>query len=642
MSAPRASRLGRLSPWLSFAACIAAVFWVANGVGRWDGNRTNVWHHYEYLTEGFLAGHTSLSVDPPQALLKLKDPYDPAANADLRLWDASLYNGKYYLYYGPAPAAVLMVPWRVLTGRMLPQRMAVALFAAAGFAGLALLLAGVRRTCFPALSHGGMAFVVLAAFHAAWLPVILRRPGVWELPIVSAAACLWWALYFLWRFRESGGRVGWAAAAGAALAVMIGCRVTDVFEAAVVLVLLLLPFEAAGAARVRRLKAALVAASIVGLGGVALLLYNHLRFGRWLEFGQDYMLGGSDIRGAAFLNPAFIPFNMRSYLLSLPGFSPYFPFLHPTWPDSFPAGYQGYEAIYGALFSIPVQLAGFVGLAWALKNRAVAAARGAAVTVAAAALSTTLAGAILFCWQGACSRYISELFAGWTVVAAVGLMAIFGRAAPGIHWRAARILAAAAACWTIVCVWLASADLRGFMRQTNPGTYRALAHALDYPSEWWIEARGIRFGPVDVVVRVPASPPLGETVLAASGVPLSVNQLVLDQTDANHARVILKGNGYVVLQTRVLPVPAGSFHIGLNVPWLYPPPEHPYWDRFPDAARRLDLQTFFSVDWGGRLVSGHAPRFYDASGLRPVVQGAQGADPRAPFVESVTLVPQNP
>jgi hypothetical protein len=91
-----------------------------------------------------------------------------------------------------------------------------------------------------------------------------------------------------------------------------------------------------------------------------------------------------------------------------------------------------------------------------------------------------------------------------------------------------------------------------------------------------------------------------------------------------------------------LPVPAGSFHIGLNVPWLYPPPEHPYWDRFPDAARRLDLQTFFSVDWGGRLVSGHAPRFYDASGLRPVVQGAQGADPRAPFVESVTLVPQNP
>ena len=642
MNPPRASLPGRLAPGLALLACIAAVFWIANGVAPWDGDRANVWHHYEYLAEGFLSGHTSLSVEPAPALLRLRDPYDPAANAGLRLWDASLYRGKYYLYYGPAPAAVLMAPWRLVTGRMLPQRMAVALFAAGGFAGLALLLAGVRRACFPALPGGAMALVLLAAFHAAWLPVILRRPGVWELPIVSAAACLWWALYFLWRFRESGGRVRWAAAAGAALAVMIGCRVTNVFEAAIVILLLLAPSGAGHAAGPRRIGAACAAAAIVGLGGAALLLYNHARFGNWLEFGQSYMLGGRDIRGAAFLNPAFIPFNMWSYLVSLPEFSPYFPFLHPAWPDSFPAGYLGYEAIYGALFAMPVQLAGFAGLCWAWRSRADAAARGAAITVAAAALSSVFAGAILFCWQGACSRYICELFAGWTLVSAVGLMAVFSRAGAGRPGRAARLLAGAAACWTIACVWLASADLRGFMRQTNPGTYRALAHALDYPSEWWIGAKGIRFGPVDLAVRVPASSPAGETVLAASGVPLRVNQLVLGLADPSHARIILSGNEDTVLETRIFPIQGGRIRVRLSAPWLYPPPEHPYWDGIADPSRRLDLQSLFSVDWGPGALSGHSAHSFDASGFAPAVLGAGGPDPVSPFVESVAPVPQGP
>jgi hypothetical protein len=198
-------------------------------VAPWSADRTNVWHHYEYLAEGFLAGHTYLSVDPAPELGRLRDPYDPAQNEPYRLWDASLYKGRYYLYYGPAPAAALMLPWRVLTGRMLPQWLAVAVFAAAGMAGLALLLGGIRAKCFPALPGAALGAVILVAFHAAWLPVLLRRPGVWELPIVSAAACLWWALYFLWRFRESGGRAAWAVAAGAALMLMVGCRVTNVF-----------------------------------------------------------------------------------------------------------------------------------------------------------------------------------------------------------------------------------------------------------------------------------------------------------------------------------------------------------------------------------------------------------------------------
>jgi hypothetical protein len=73
----------------------------------------NAWHHYEYLAEGFLRGHTYLPVEPDPRLLQLSDPYDPVANRPYRLWDASLYHGRYYLYYGPAPAITLMLPWRL-------------------------------------------------------------------------------------------------------------------------------------------------------------------------------------------------------------------------------------------------------------------------------------------------------------------------------------------------------------------------------------------------------------------------------------------------------------------------------------------------------------------------------------------------
>lgn len=638
MNAPLRTAPGWLPVALSLLACSFAAFWVADGVAPWNAEQSNVWHHYEYMTEGFLAGHLYLSVEPPPELLALKDPYDPATNARYRLWDASLYHGKYYLYYGPAPAIVLMVPWRLLTGHMLPQRLAVAVFAVGGLAGLALLLLEVRRSCFPRLSGTMLGLVLVVAFHAAWLPVILRRPGFWEMPIVSATAFLWWALYFLWKYRDSG-RGSWAVATGLALMLMIGCRVTNVFEAGVIL-LLLAPFADAG--RPRKWGAACAAAGIVAAGGVALLLYNHARFGRWLDFGQSHMLWGMDYRGAGWFDPSYIPFNMWTYLMAMPDLGPYFPFVHASWPASFPAGYLGTEAMFGARFAMPVHLVGLLGLAWAWRRRAAPATRGSALVLGAAACSSLLAGCVLFCFKGQCSRYIAELFAGWTLVTSVGLMAVFGSEGAERFPRWARLLCAGVACWTFACVWLASAEFRGFMRQTNPGTYRALAHALDYPSEWWLREKAIRFAPIDIVVRVPPSAPFSRTILVASGYPEKVNQLALARVDSGHVRLILNGNEDSVLETGPLETPSGVLRVRLSAPWLYPPPEHPYWDRYADASRRLELQTLFSLALGSAEYSAHSTHSFDASGFVPAVLGARDSGPGSPFVESVSLAATGP
>jgi hypothetical protein len=625
---------------LSLAACAAATFWIANGVAPWDGDRSNAWHQYEYLAEGFLHGHTYLSIEPDPQLLRLKDPYDPAQNGPWRLWDASLFHGKYYLYQGPTPAILLMLPWRIVTGHALPQRLAVAAFAVAGLAGLALLLWEVRRRHFPGLSGPALGAIVVVAFHASWLPVTLRRSALWELPIVAAAACLWWTLYFLWKYHDSGGRARWAVAAGATLALLMGSRVTYVSSAAAVALLLLVPAEVPGAGLRRRWGGPCLAAALAAAGGIALLAYNHARFGSWTEFGLGYTLFGEDYRGIPVFNTRFIPFDAWTYLLALPSFGPYFPFLHPFWTDSRPAGFVGFEEMYGVLFMMPVHLAGLAALAWAWRHRSARGMRATGLTLAAALLASVFAGLTLFCWAWACSRFINELLAGWTVATAVGMMVAFG-SGPGGPGRLVRFLAAGAALWTVACVWLASAEFRGFMRQTDPRTYAALAHALDYPSQWWARSHGIHYGPVDLVIVAPSAA-LSQTVLLASGRPQRVNRLLVDTLGGGRVRLSLAQNDHPVLSTPELSAAGGRLGIRLNAPWLYPPPEHPYWDAIADPALRRDRQTLFSMDWGSGSARVNSTRTVDPVAFEPAVQLRGLPQDASPYVESLGPAPPGP
>jgi len=619
---------------LALLLCAVASLWLADGVAPWEGDRANLWHHYEYLADGFLHGHTYLSVEPAPELAGLRDPYDPAANEPYRLWDASLYQGKYYLYYGPTPALALMVPWQALTGHALPQRTAVAVFAIVGMAALARLLWEVRLRHFPGVSAAAYGFVVLVAFHASWLPVTLRRPGVWELPIVAADACLWAALYFLWKFHDSGRRTGWALATGVALSLLMGSRVTNVLAAGLVTLLMLVP-PAGGRSRGIPWRAAGLGALAAAAGGLALLAYNHARFGSWGEFGQSYQLWGINERHLRHFDPSFIPFNARLYLTSVPVLSPYFPFLRGAWPSP-PDGYIATEEMQGVLFVMPVHLAGLFAAGWAWARRGNGEARPLAVTLAGAAGASLLAAALLFCFAGACSRYVTELMGGWTVLTAVGLFVLLGR--PGERGaRARRFVAFAAAAWTIAGVWLASAEFRGFMRQTEPRVYRAAAHLLDLPSSWWIRAHGVAFGPLDLDLRVPASAQ-GDTVLVASGRPQMVDQLIVSPIDAGHLRLVLAENNHITLQTGPLEPREGRLHVLLQAPWLYPPPEHPYWDPYSPESRAR-LQALVSVTVEGNVYRASAAHPFDAAAFEPVVLGAAGAAPGSPYVESIARAP---
>jgi hypothetical protein len=620
--------------WAALAACAALLFWIANGAAVLENDRGEAWHHYEYLVDGFLKGQTSLSVEPAPQLLALGDPYNPELNGPWRLWDASLYRGKFYLYFGPTPV-LLMLPWRVVLGHPMPERLAVAAFAAAGLCALALLVGGVRSRHFAGLSPWAAGGILFVAMCASWLPVTLRRPEVWELPLVAACACLWWALYFLWRClgAEGGGR--WALGIGAAVALMLGSRPTSLLAGAAVIALLF-DFRQQGGRRIY------MAAAVAAAGGLALLAYNVARFGHPFEFGQSYQLWGADERNVRHFSPAYAPYNAWLYLISLPNLSPYFPFVLAVPPGGEPPGYVGIDEMHGALLALPVQFASLAALAWAWRRRRDPGALPLRRTIVAALLATSFAACFLFCYAGSASRYISELFAGATAATAIGLMAIFSGSSGGTVRNVVRLLALCASVWTVGYVALASAEHRILFRKTNPFAYGFAAHLLDYPSLWVARSRGAVFGPMEVAIRLAPFRGQASTALVSNGRPGMMNQLVIERIGPRRVRLLFAENSLsAVAATPVLQVDGDLIRVRVEAPWLYPPPQHPWWDAVADPLLRRDLQTRFLISVGGAAYSAHTAGYFDPIRFEPWVVTRAAAAARTEWVESIGPVPNS-
>jgi len=127
----------------------------------------------------------------------------------------------------------------------------------------------------------------------------------------------------------------------------------------------------------------------------------------------------------------------------------------------------------------------------------------------------------------------------------------------------------------------------------------------------------------------------------ASGRPQNENQMLLDQDASGMAQVFLVENDHVVLATPALPPRFGRFHLHVEAPWLYPPPEHPYWDGVGPALRR-DLQTRFLVDWDDGVARVNANRAADPVGFAPVILGAEASGTGMPWVEGYRRVDPEP
>ena len=284
--------------------------------------------HYNLLAKGYLSGHLSLSVLPSPELLALPDPYDPIANARLKIWDAALFNGRYYLYFGPTPALLVFAPFRLATSLDFPQSLAVAFFCSVGLFFAFLLL---RFLAVQLLPRPPSIWLLLAGIWALGFcsvaPIILRRPALFEVAISCGYALVFASLYFF----ATGGlvarpRVGRLALASGLLGLAGGARFP--LLAAGIVPLALAFFFLWKQREPGRRRLALLMALFAPVAACVFLLgwYNHARFGSWTEFGLSYTLHGLG-------NPRFYQlFSLRRLLYGVF----YYTVVPVNWSATFP------------------------------------------------------------------------------------------------------------------------------------------------------------------------------------------------------------------------------------------------------------------------------------------------------------------
>jgi hypothetical protein len=232
--------------------------------------------YYGSLAEGFLRGQLSMAHEPPPALRQVHDPYSQEARraANVRvLWDASYFEGKYYLYFSPVPALLFYIPVRLVTGGYPSDALATALFTSIGFILFVLTLGrALPRPQVP------LWFWALVAGVGNIIPYLLVRPLMYEVAISCAMTFTAGFAYALLRFVETK-TAGSALATGACLAMAIASRPN---------LGVLLVASAVAVVLVRRHLLLLLAPLV--LVGSGVMLYNQARFHSPFDFGICHQL----------------------------------------------------------------------------------------------------------------------------------------------------------------------------------------------------------------------------------------------------------------------------------------------------------------------------------------------------------------
>jgi hypothetical protein len=290
----------------------------------------NFYHEY---ADAILAGQLSLARAPDPRLAALPDPYDPVANAPYRINDLSYVDGRYFLYHGIVPAALLLAPFRAITGDHLSLVWAAWVFCVVGVAAALATALDIRRTYAPRTSLtvtvGGLAVLGLSqGAHG-----VLRDGNLNQLPIASAYGFAMIALWAVWKGRPGAARpLRWLAVASLAAGLAVGSRPNYVFGVSALLGVALLYHLRARPSR--KLSGMLVLAGILPLAScvAVILALNHVRFGNPLEFGMRSMLGAWDQRQLPSLASASVWANLHHYLWAPGIYSIRFPFVAPpSW-----------------------------------------------------------------------------------------------------------------------------------------------------------------------------------------------------------------------------------------------------------------------------------------------------------------------
>jgi hypothetical protein len=283
----------------------------------------------KYLVDALIAGKTSLDYGNPEKLLAAERPYDHhwrEANGYTEAFDWAWYKGKYYCYFGVVPAALLYVPYKMITGRYLTDHAGVFLFGALAVILLALLWRHCAKKYMRGIQYALYLLSLPTLFFTSCITIALRFPYFYA--IVQCAGYMFTVAGFLLLLKsldnEKINRVMLFFAC-LCLALVFGCRPNMALASLLVPVILW---------KRRSWKLCAFAMLPYMLVAIPLSAYNYARFGSVFDFGTTYNLTYFDMAAYARQNvfsKIFRVFVCSMYYLFCPNrFYITFPFVNLT------------------------------------------------------------------------------------------------------------------------------------------------------------------------------------------------------------------------------------------------------------------------------------------------------------------------
>lgn len=356
---------------LSGFIIIIYIWYISAGLWTSWPNETS---YYDLLATAFSHGQVAVDVQPDPALLTLENVYEPSSREGIPvLWDASLYNGKYYLYWGPAPALFLAVI-KLFSHHVVGDKVITFVYLTGTFIFAVLLILELWKKYF--LETPLWAILSAIAFIGVVSPTlyILLEARIYEAAIIAAQFFLLGGMYWLFTAfnRPSKFRL---ALAGLFLALAVGSRTTLTFSVALLAFIVLI--WAFKTQRARAFSLVIAFALPLALGAISYTAYNYARFDSFTEFGLRYQLTSYNLHellGETF-SLSYIPPNLYKTLFNPLEARETFPYLvpnrwaGPTWLEGeYPKFYLLLaEAITGIFAASPFMI--FIFIAWLKKDK---------------------------------------------------------------------------------------------------------------------------------------------------------------------------------------------------------------------------------------------------------------------------------